>query len=381
MIRVDPADVESRALSRGQQSSSLSRDDQSQGIEDFGVAQFAAGGGVTAGKARGQIMDACGNFPQPLRSMPHCIHARHHGQQHLGRAYIAGGLLPADVLLPRLQGEPIRRLSLGINTPPDQTSRQLAFPFIPAGHEGRVWSAKSQGHAESLRTPHGHIRPQFTRWRQQSQTQQITRHDHQHAATAQAGDACPPIRHLPIRRGILEHRCKDAVIIGKLVAGDNFQSQSVHPRVQHLLTLGKKLRSHQHLAGMFHLRAGQTQRHGLRHRSAFVQETRVGHGQSRQLTDHRLEIHERLHATLGNFRLIRRVGGIPAGVFQHISLDDRRSERAVVTLTQEIPPHLILIHDPPQFGQRLLFRGGCRKLHWFVRADASGDRRIDQGLK
>ncbi len=66
------------------------------------------------------------------------------------------------------------------------------------------------------------------------------------------------------------------------------------------------------------------QGHGLGGGGAFVQHGGVGQVHAGQVEDHLLEGQQRFQSALRDFRLIGRVGGVPARVFQHIALDDRR---------------------------------------------------------
>ena len=78
--------------------------------------------------------------------------------------------------------------------------------------------------------------------------------------------------------------------------------------------------------------ATQTVQHGHRFGSGsrLVQQGRVGDFHAGQINDHGLEIQQCLQATLGNFRLIRRIGGVPARIFQHVALDHRRHDGVVI---------------------------------------------------
>ena len=49
-----------------------------------------------------------------------------------------------------------------------------------------------------------------------------------------------------------------------------------------------------------------------------------------QVGDHRLEVEQRLEPALADLGLVGRVGGVPGRVLQHVALDDRRGDRAVV---------------------------------------------------
>jgi hypothetical protein len=48
----------------------------------------------------------------------------------------------------------------------------------------------------------------------------------------------------------------------------------------------------------------------------------VGDVERGEISGHCLEIQERFEPALGNFRLVRRILGVPAGIFQNVALDD-----------------------------------------------------------
>ena len=72
------------------------------------------------------------------------------------------------------------------------------------------------------------------------------------------------------------------------------------------------------------------QRHRLGRRGALVEQRGVGGRQPGQVADHGLEVEQRLEPALGDLRLVRRVGGVPGRVLQHVAPDHRRGDGAVV---------------------------------------------------
>ena len=60
-----------------------------------------------------------------------------------------------------------------------------------------------------------------------------------------------------------------------------------------------------------------------------------------------------LETALSNFGLIRRVGCVPARVFQNVAKDDGRRRRLVVAHANKALQHLVLGHDALELGQRL----------------------------
>ena len=98
----------------------------------------------------GQRVHASGDGAQALRAVVHGVHARHHGQQYLRGADVAGRLLPPDVLLAGLQGEPVGRVTLGVHAHPDQPAGQVPLEPGGDGHEAGVRTAVEERDAEPL---------------------------------------------------------------------------------------------------------------------------------------------------------------------------------------------------------------------------------------
>src|SRR5699024_4942752 len=60
-----------------------------------------------------------------------------------------------------------------------------------------------------------------------------------------------------------------------------------------------------------------------------------------------------LQATLGNLRLVRGVGGVPARVLHHVAADHRGGDRVVVTVTDELLDRLILRRHRLERGESI----------------------------
>ena len=73
-----------------------------------------------------------------------------------------------------------------------------------------------------------------------------------------------------------------------------------------------------------------TKRHRFSGGCRFVQQRRVRDVERREVDDHLLEIQQRFEPTLRDFRLVRRVSGVPPGVFENVSLNDGRRDAVVV---------------------------------------------------
>ena len=135
---------------------------------------------------RGQHVHALGDRAQPVGAVVDGIHGGHDGQQHLGGADVAGGLLAADVLLAGLQREAIGRAALGVVGDADHAAGHVALERVARGEEGGVRSAVAQRHAEALRDADGDVGAELARRREQRRGQQVGRHDDQRAGGMRA---------------------------------------------------------------------------------------------------------------------------------------------------------------------------------------------------
>ena len=74
---------------------------------------------------------------------------------------------------------------------------------------------------------------------------------------------------------------------------------------------------------------------GFGHCSGFVKQGSVGQWQTCDFCDHGLKIEKGFESTLADFRLVRRIGGVPRWILEHIALHHRGSDGAVVALTNQ----------------------------------------------
>src|SRR5215211_7706052 len=104
-----------------------------------------------------------GNPPQPLRAVPHGVHARYNRKQNLSGAHVACRLFPADVLLARLQRHAECRLPVGISGDADNSAGNQALEFVARGEERSMRSAVAEGNAETLAVTDDDVRPPLAR--------------------------------------------------------------------------------------------------------------------------------------------------------------------------------------------------------------------------
>ena len=82
--------------------------------------------------------------------------------------------------------------------------------------------------------------------------------------------------------------------------------------------------------------------HPFRRGGALVEQGSVRHLHARQIHHHGLEIQERLEASLCDFRLVRRVGRVPPGVFKDVASNHAGHLGRVVAHPDVVPEHHVL---------------------------------------
>jgi hypothetical protein len=95
--------------------------------------------------------------------------------------------------------------------------------------------------------------------------------------------------------------------------------------------------------------------HGFGGGGGLVEQRGVGELQAGEVDHHLLVVEQGFQAALGDLGLVGRVGRIPAGVLQHVALDHRRHERAVVALAD----HRLLQHVLRRHGLQCAASAAC----------------------
>src|SRR5260370_9556592 len=90
-----------------------------------------------------------------------------------------------------------------------------------------------------------------------------------------------------------------------------------------------------------------TKRHRFSCGGRFVQHRCIGNVERRQVDDHLLEIQQRFESSLRDFRLIRRISGVPPGILQDVSLNDGRCDAVVVASPDERARDFVLLCNHP----------------------------------
>jgi hypothetical protein len=205
------------------------------------VRDLDTAGGEAAGQGQSMIVYAFGDPPQPVRPVVDRVHPGHHGQQHLGRADVAGGLLPADVLLAGLQGEPVGRRPVGVLGHPHESSGQRPLEPGPHREVAGVRPAEAERHPEPLGGPGRDVRPDLAGRPQQRQREQVGRDGDQRAHRVRRLDQGGVVPHRTGNTRVLQ--VKSEIFGRKGVAGVEIHELEADPeRLRPRAQDGQRLR-------------------------------------------------------------------------------------------------------------------------------------------
>ena len=142
-----------------------------QGVERAFVAQLVAHLLQAVCQQGGVGGNAPRNALQADRAVVDRVHAGHYGGQDLRGTDVGSGLFAPDMLLTRLQRQPVGRVAMSIDADAYQPTRHGALEVVAAGHVGGVWATVAQRHAKTLGGTDGDVGTQFARRRQQGERQ------------------------------------------------------------------------------------------------------------------------------------------------------------------------------------------------------------------
>ena len=324
------------------------------GIEEMSRRDRPAQRLQSRGQHRRALVDAARNFFQSLRPMIDRVHGGHDREQHLGGTDVRCRLLPPDMLLAGLQGEPIGRAPATIHRHSDQPAGERALMRRPCCDVGRMRPAIAHGHAEALGGADGDIGAELAGRSDQRERQGIGRHDRKRACRMQSRDRRPEVPDLAAASGILQQRSEYRVRI------ELAQRITRHDAPAQRLGAGADDRERLRVAvaideESLRLRARNAPRHGhgLGRGGRLVEQRRIGDLEPGEIRDHGLEVEQGFQAALADLGLIRRIGRVPRRIFQDVARDHGRRDRAVIALADHRDQHLVLARNRAQLLQSL----------------------------
>ena len=359
-----------------------------QRVEERVVALRHAERLQAAGQRARQPVHAQGDLAQPAGAVVRRVHAGDVGQQRLRRADVRRRPFAPDVLLARLQRHPQGRASPGVDGHADHPPRQLARGGAAGREERGVRPAVARRDAEALRAADHHVGPRLPRRRQQRERQQVRRHDDLRARGVRPRRDRGQV--VEAARGVGRlHQHADQVVrspggprradVGHL----DLDAQRLGPPPHDRDGLGKTFRRDQEAPRVRAPPRLQAAQHGQRlgRRGGLVEQRGVGDLHPGQVRDGGLKGQQRLQPALRDLGLVRRVGGVPAGVFEQVAADHGRRDAAVVAEPDERPPGRVAVGQPAHPGQEGRLRLRLRQVGEPRQADAGGDRLVHQGVE
>ena len=121
--------------------------------------------------------------------------------------------------------------------------------------------------------------------------------------------------------------------------------------------------------------------HGFRRRCAFIKQRGIGNGEARHVDDHLLVVEQRFKAALAHFRLIGRVGRVPAGVFQNVAQDHLGRDGAVIAHADHRGENLVALGRLAQIGKRGALRHRLGQIQRPLGADFLRHHLVDEVIK
>ncbi|MCY1417733.1 hypothetical protein D9M71_332740 [compost metagenome] len=239
-------------------------------------------------------------------------------------------------------------------------------------------TAIAHRHAKALGRTQYHVGALLTRWGQHQQAEQVGGYASQGVLVMQLRDQRPQVADLAVGVGVLQ-QSPEYLVIAEVIHSidDQFEAESFGAGLQHreglwmAMLIGKE-----HVA--FRLGHAFGQGHGFSGCSSFIEQGGVSQVQAGEVDNHLLEIQQGFQAALGNFRLIRRVGGVPTRVFQDVAQDDVRRDGSVIAHADQAGPHLVLLGIAPELVQGSLFIQGGGQVQRTVQTNARRHGLLDQ---
>jgi hypothetical protein len=184
------------------------------------------------------------------------------------------------------------------------------------------------------------------------------------------------VEHRPIRGGILKERTEELALEldRSMISHDDFDAQRERAGLQHVERLGVAgLRGEERFALLGALDLEQ-HRHRFSGGSGLVEQRGVCDLQPGKIDHDRLEIEQGLQPPLRNFRLVRRVGCVPARVLEDVPEDDRGRDAIGVTHSDERFENLVPGRDGLQLFEKLMFSLPLRQSEGMGQPDCFGNR-------
>ena len=248
------------------------------------------------------------------------------------------------------------------------------------GKKCRMWATEAHGDPKALAGAQRNIGAHGARRLDQHLGHQVTGDSDGGTALAQMGNRFGQIANVAALVRILQQGPEEGLVLNRGWIGNHQLKTKVgRPRAHHIDGLRKAAGIDEETIG-FGLRHPARHGHGFGGGGRFVQQRGVGDFHAGQVQHHLLIVHQRFQAPLGNFGLVRRVGGVPARVLHDVAQNHGRGERAVIPHADEGLIHNVLIRNGTQVCQRLVLTTRRRQGQIFRQTNGCRDGLVDQCL-
>jgi hypothetical protein len=194
---------------------------------------------------------------------------------------------------------------------------------------------------------------------------------------------CAVVEHITVARRVLQQGAEERRHVAQfaLVADHHLDAQRLGTGAQHVEGLRVAVHGGEELVAALVLAQALAEGHGFGGGGGFVEQRGVGDRQAGEVADQGLEVQQRFETALGNFRLVRGVGGVPGRVFQQVAQDRRRRVRAVVALADVGLEQLVLGRDGFDQRQGVGFAQAVFQAEHAGALDAVGNHAGAQGFE
>ena len=292
-----------------------------QGIEPVFMAQHEAFLLQTSRQNIGQAVDAPSNAFQASRAVEHRIQARDVRQQNLRRANVGVGFLAADMLLASLHRHAQRSAACRIAGNADNATWHRTFEFVSCCKECSMWAAVAHWYTETLCGTKHDVGTLFARCSQQNQRHKVSGNTHDDFALFQFGNQSAVIMHFASSTDLLQQHTEHVLVIQHFrgVIDNHVKAKGFSTGAHHIQRLRMHVGGNKEAVGVFQFADALGHCHCFGSGGRFVQQRSRGDIKASKIQRHLLEIKQSFKTALGYFRLIRRVRGIPAWIFQHVT--------------------------------------------------------------
>ena len=270
-------------------------------------------------------MGPCGNLPDAVGAVPYGKHTGHYGHQRRCGADIGCCPFALDMLLARLQGQPVCGVAQTVFRGANDAAGEGALEFVACRHESGGRAPETHRQTHTLGAAHGNVGTPCGRFTEQCQREQVAVRSNQHSPSVGLFAEGGVVAHLAVGGRILQYGPETAFLKGISVeiASLHRDSECLGAGLDYREDVREYILIHKEkvASGGDSLPAAQVVHHAHRFCSGggIVQHGAVGQWQTGHGGNHGLEYHQGLKPPLRYLRLIRGVRGVPGWILKNVA--------------------------------------------------------------